>query len=499
MAIVCRQCGRHNVDGAQFCANPDCGAYLPWGGGNAGPAPQPVPVVGGAPVRQAPEAQNAAASLTLAQPALSVVPGETATAAITIHNGGTQVEQFAVRVIGPAAPWANVEPSTVTVYPSSRADCTIRFSPPRQPGTVPGRAWFTIRATSVLHPGLTVGGNGTLEVGAFRNVAATLTPQGTSGRWRTVHSIDVTNTGNVIEPVAVRADDQAGKLRFALPAGEVSIPPGTHQINVPVRPTLRLFGKPQPFPFQVTVTPRQPVPPIALTGNREAIPLIAGWVAKVAVVVALVGAAGGAVAVAGKRLPMFTAGASTPAASAPASAGGNAPSAAAPVAVPPSMPAPSSAMPSPSASPSPSPLSPVKFEAENLAEVTGMGSLTIQANTGGLMWSNDHQLLFDPPAADNAFTLKFQVKVKATYDIVLVQTQGPTYGQVVVQVDKQQIGDQFDGYAAVAAIHAPQSYGQLKLARGTHTLTLAVLGRNPSATAFQAGLDLLELDPVSSN
>src|SRR5262245_5840832 len=241
MAIVCRQCGRHNVDGAQFCANPECGAYLPWGGGTTGPVTQPAPVPGGSAVRQAPDAQNVAASLTLNQPALTVVPGETATTGVTIHNGGTQVEQFAVRVVGPTAPWADVEPSTVTVYPSSRGDCTIRFSPPRLPSTVPGRAWFTIRATSVLHPGLTVGGNGTLEVGAFRNLSATLTPQGTSGRWRTIHSIDITNSGNLTEPVTVRADDQAGKLRFAVPAGEVPIPPGKHQITVPVRPQARLF------------------------------------------------------------------------------------------------------------------------------------------------------------------------------------------------------------------------------------------------------------------
>jgi hypothetical protein len=495
MAIVCRQCGRPNVDGAQFCANPDCGAYLAWGGA-AGPLTQPAPVVGGTPVRAAADAQNAAASLTLSDSVLSAVPGETATTTVTIHNGGTQVEQFAVRVIGPAAPWADVQPSALTVYPNSRGDCTIRLSPPRAPGTVPGRAWFTVRATSVLHPALSVGANGTLEVGAFRNLSATLTPQGTTGRWRTVHSIEVTNTGNLTEPVTIRADEQAGKLHFGVPAGEVPIPPGKHQINVPVRPQMRLFGRPQPYPFQLTVTPRQPVPPIPLSGNREAVPLIAGWVPKVVAVVAIVGAIAGAVALAGSKLPMFTtSGGASPAATAPAPPGGAGAPSAAP---PPSAPPPTSAMPSPPPSNAPSPLPPLQFEAESLLPpVSTTATLQEQANCCNIIWSGNAQIFFTPTAAGNAFTLKFQVSARAVYDIVLVQTQAPDYGIATVSVDGQQMGAPFDGFGPAVAIHAPVSYGSKRLTKGAHTLTITVADKNASSANFFAGLDSIELDPAN--
>src|SRR5262245_51633211 len=199
MAIVCRQCGRHNSDGSGFCANPECGAYLGWEG-QAQPS-QPTPVPGGAPQRPIADGQSAAATLTLSDSVLSAVPRETATTSATVHNGGSQVEQFAVEVVGPTSGWATIEPPTLTVYPGERSQCTIRFAPPRVSGTAPGRAWFTVRASSLLHPGLRVGANGTLEVGAFRDLSATLTPQGTSGRWRTVHSLDLTNTGNIVEPV----------------------------------------------------------------------------------------------------------------------------------------------------------------------------------------------------------------------------------------------------------------------------------------------------------
>ncbi len=285
MAIVCRQCGRHNTDGSRFCANPECGAYLGWEGQQQ-TGTQPAPVLGGTPSRPVAETQSAAAALTLSDAALAVVPGEIATSTATVHNGGSQVEQFAVGVVGPAAPWSTVEPPTVTVYPGERAQCAVRFAPPRRPDTAAGRAWFTVRATSVLHPGLVVDGHGTLDVGAFRDLAAVLVPQGTSGRWRTMHAVDVANSGNVLEPVRLSASDPSGRLRIAVPEGEIPVAPGTRRINLAVRPPLRLVGRPQRYPFQVTVAPRPPAPPIRLDGGREGVPLVAGWVPKVALALA---------------------------------------------------------------------------------------------------------------------------------------------------------------------------------------------------------------------
>jgi hypothetical protein len=290
MAIVCRQCGRRSTDGSRFCANPECGAYLGWEGQEQ-PAEAPAPVLGGTPAQPFADTQSAAATLTLSDSVLSVVPGETATSTATVHNGGSQVEQFAVEVVGPTAGWAVIEPAALTVYPGERAQSTIRLSPPRTSATAAGRAWFTVRATSMLHPGLAVGANGTLEVGAFRELSASLSPQGTSGRWRTVHGLDLTNGGNIVEPVRLQAGDPSGRLRIGLPAGEIPLAPGTHRVNLAVRPAPRLVGRPQAYPFQVTVVPRPPTPPIRLDGRREGIPLVAGWVPKVVGLLAVLAAA----------------------------------------------------------------------------------------------------------------------------------------------------------------------------------------------------------------
>jgi hypothetical protein len=508
MAIVCRQCGRHNVDGAQFCANPECGAYLPWVG-PANPPTQPAPVSGGAVPRRQPigDAQSAAASLTLSDATLAATPGESATTTATIHNGGTQVEQFALRVEGPTAPWATVEPSALTVYPNSRAEATIRLAPPRLSSTAPGRAPFTVRAASVLHPGLNVGAVGTLAVGSFRGVAATITPQGTSGRWKTVHGVEVVNTGNVVEPVSLRAGDPGGKLHFAVPGGELPLPPGRHLVNVPVRPILKIFGKPVQYPFQVTVTPRPQVPPIRLDANREAVPLIAGWIAKAVTAVVLLGVAALALTLVGPKLGIFNASA-TASASPTAGATTGGPSIA--VVPPPPSPSPAGASPTPPPSksppPSPTPQGPSTFEMETLvnsATVDGQAHsnlVSVQPNCCNITWQAGAQALFAAPEANRSVTYRFQIKAKGKYDLKIAQTSGPTYGIYTITLDNssQPLGDPFDAYSPAVEPLASQDFGQHSLGSGSHKLTITITGKNDLSQSFFAGLDFIVLTPVDN-
>src|SRR5262249_53566791 len=158
--------------------------------------------VGSATVRPAAgHTQYASGSVTLSAAELAVAPGSTTTTTATVYNGGTQVEEFVVSVHGPAGAWGTAEPASLQVYPGGRADCTIRFAPPRHSSTLPGRAEFTVAVASTLHSVVSVGASGVLDVGEFRALDASLVPQRTSGRGRTAHRIDLTNTGNVVEPV----------------------------------------------------------------------------------------------------------------------------------------------------------------------------------------------------------------------------------------------------------------------------------------------------------
>lgn len=298
MAIQCRQCGRSNADGTQFCANPQCGAFLGWDGEPVATATWPqVPGAAGSATPATPGAgpvpgQHAAVVLELSDPILSVEPGQTASTTATVHNGGTRVEQFVVSVSGPAAPWATVEPADLSVFPGQQARCAVRFTPPRVGATAAGRAWFSVRAASTVHPGLLAAADGALDIQPFREVSAVLVPQSTAGRLRTVHRVEVTNAGNVVEPVRLQASDRDGRVRFGGPAGEVPIPPGLSTVDMPVRPPVRMVGRVRSHPFQVTVAPRPPLTPVRLDGERQSLALMPRWVPVVAAVLVLLAGVG---------------------------------------------------------------------------------------------------------------------------------------------------------------------------------------------------------------
>lgn len=148
---------------------------------------------------------------------MTVEPGSTVSTTVTVRNSGTRVDNFRFVVEGPAANWSSLEPESVPVYPGSEAKSTLRFAPPRSADSHAGPAWFGVRAISTVHPGLEESTEGTLDVAAFRGIDAELTPRTTRGRFDTVHTVRVTNQGNVVEPVSMTASDPENLLRFAVP------------------------------------------------------------------------------------------------------------------------------------------------------------------------------------------------------------------------------------------------------------------------------------------
>lgn len=282
--MVCRQCGRSNPDGANFCTN--CGAYLGWEEAPAGmAAQQPGPQRTG-PVRE----QHVAAAMRLSDPTLAVEPGSAVEVTATVHNEGSQVEEFAVTVTGPVSRWASVEPPALTIYPGEHAECVVRFAPPRSPEALGGRAPFSVRAESTVHRGLVAGADGVLEIRPFRALTAALVPEQASGRGRIVHQVEVTNAGNVVEPLQVQAqaDGDDRRLTFDVPPGEVTAPPGRSMVPIGVRPRARFAGGARLHPFHVTVTPRPPVSPVRLDGRVHARALLPIWLLLLLVALVLV-------------------------------------------------------------------------------------------------------------------------------------------------------------------------------------------------------------------
>lgn len=282
MAIICRQCGQQNRDDAQFCTRTGCGAFLEWDGTRAHGLVAPIRAT-----------QEAGVQLSLQDRRLAVEPGSAVSTSVTVRNVGTRVEQFFVRIEGPAAQWATVDPPELAVYPGAEARCALRFAPPRDQRTAPGTAPFLVRAWSTVNPGLQAVAEGMLDVGEFRELTATLEPQQSRASTRTVHRVTLANGGNIGERIRLEAGDPESVVRFAPALLNLTAPVGRSAVDMAVRPPLRWWGQPRTHRFQVTIVPRAPLPPIRLDGSREVLPLIRKWMVVTTAAVALLGCLAG--------------------------------------------------------------------------------------------------------------------------------------------------------------------------------------------------------------
>ncbi|GII28147.1 zinc ribbon domain-containing protein [Planotetraspora mira] len=254
MTLTCAKCGFQNVGGAQFCANQTCGAYLPWDRARQ-------PETGRVPVAE----QRAGLRIDLAEASLTVEPGQTIGTQVTIHNTGTRVEQFQLRLFGPAAAWGQADPAELAVYPGTKATCALRFTPPRSSAAGAGRWDFGVLVESSVNTGLHADATGWLTVGTFSALTAELWPQVTRGRGTTEHSLILDNQGNLSEVVKLSATDESGELRLDLPTSVSAVPGRT---TVPIRVTV-VSGQDdgRTYRFTVTAAARDRAP-IAVNGSR---------------------------------------------------------------------------------------------------------------------------------------------------------------------------------------------------------------------------------------
>jgi hypothetical protein len=120
---------------------------------------------------------------------------------------------------------------------------------------------------------------GVLEVGAFTDLSAELTPHSSHGRRSGMHELRVRNGGNVPIPVQLSCKDPDALLRFHLQPEALTVAPGAGgQAHVRAKPHhLRWLGRPQPHPFQVIATPQRGVP-LTRDGIMGQDPVIPSWV-----------------------------------------------------------------------------------------------------------------------------------------------------------------------------------------------------------------------------
>jgi hypothetical protein len=137
----------------------------------------------------------------------------------------------------------------------------------------------------------------------------------------------------------------------------------------------------------------------------------------------------------------------------------------------------------------------VRYEAEALLPATESTDPAVaQGNCCGADWSGATQIWFQASKAPSHFSVHFDVPQDGTYDLSEMYTRAIDYGVHTVAVDGHAVGAPVDGYSPTLIGDTNADLGPVSLARGTHTLTWTVTGKNPSSSGFFAGIDVVALE-----
>ncbi len=155
---------------------------------------------------------------------LVVQPGTETRLPIRIRNSGTIVESYRVDVVGHAASWSRVEPPLVSVYPGQEVEAEVVFWPVRSAHTPLGIVPFGVRAVSDVDATSSMVAEGAIDVAGIVDIASTILPRNSKGRWSGKHRVEIENRGNTPVSLRLRGHDSDELLDFRFKQNEVEIP-----------------------------------------------------------------------------------------------------------------------------------------------------------------------------------------------------------------------------------------------------------------------------------
>jgi hypothetical protein len=182
-------------------------------------------------------------------------PGGEASCDVRVRNTGLVVDQILLDLLGDTKEWAKVEPAQLNLLPGTDGTVRVTFRPPRAAWPSPGEYPFALRAMSMEDPEGSVIEEGSVAVGAFTDVNATLVPRTSHARRRGRHRLIVENRGNAGTELNVSAIDPDDALEFRFRPEVFTAEPGTATfVKLHASPRKRFFkGQSKSLPFQAFV------------------------------------------------------------------------------------------------------------------------------------------------------------------------------------------------------------------------------------------------------
>jgi hypothetical protein len=137
-----------------------------------------------------------------------------------------------------------------------------------------------------------------------------------------------------------------------------------------------------------------------------------------------------------------------------------------------------------------------EIEAEQLLPPRAASKPVVRENSCcGIEFSGGSQIKRTSVAAGDSVTLAFTLPTASSVNLVTNYTKAAISGIYQLSVDGRPLGQPFDGYSPDIEV-AEVDNGTVQLAKGGHTLTLTVPGKNPDSDGFGLGLDKLQLLPT---
>ncbi len=172
---------------------------------------------------------------------------------MTVRNDSDIVEAYEFEVVGECAPWTDVEPTRLSLYPGTSGQVTVRLHPPRSPAVRAGEVPLGVRVQPAERPESVAVSETTVVVEPFAEQRAELVPERRRA-WRSArYHVELHNAGNTPVAVTLNAPEADDRLTYTLGDKPVTVEPGDRaELELRVRVGgLLWFGKPEHWPLRL--------------------------------------------------------------------------------------------------------------------------------------------------------------------------------------------------------------------------------------------------------
>ena len=186
-----------------------------------------------------------------------VEPGESFRATVTVRNVSGIIETYDLTPLGPALPWTNVLPPSISLFPGEEDSATITLRPPMSSAVVAGDYVLGVRAQSQVDPACSASEEVLVSVEPFYRFETDISRSTFQVRTKANAQIKISNKGNSTMTYSVSAVDPENYVRIVIKDKLITLAPG-ESVWVPIA----LKVAPRPFgtandtlPITATIVP----------------------------------------------------------------------------------------------------------------------------------------------------------------------------------------------------------------------------------------------------